>query len=651
MDAVLGTAGHIDHGKTSLVRALTGINCDRLDEEKRRGITIDLGFAWLDLPDGRRLGIVDVPGHERFVKTMVAGAAGIDCMLLVIASDEGVMPQTREHLDICSLLGVRSGIVALTKTDMVEEDWLQMVMGDVRENLRGTFLENAPILPVSSATGQGVDELRSAIIEMVSALDATGRTDLLRMPVDRVFTLKGFGTVITGTLISGACRQGEDVSILPQGKAACVRSIQVHGNQVGEGRNGQRCAMNLQGVEVEEIHRGDIIARPNTLFPSRSWILRLTCLESAPHPLRQRMEVHFHHGSRECPAKIIFRDRDELEPGESAIAEIHLSQPIAGVFGDHCVMRAHSPLRTIAGGTVIDPLPPILRARDPLFGKKFAALGKLAELAEKNRVQNSAASALELARLALSLREMPGTDEKRLAVLTGLPANALEGALKKAAEKGLAICWDAAGKSWVDKDVFETSLDKCLKRITELHERDPLKNFFAQNALCSGWGDDLPAKYTQKVLERGIKRGLLKEEGNGLKLASWEVKPDADQSEIMARLLEMYEKNGLTPPTLKEVQESLSADSKQVLSILALLCQKGQLVRIQEGLYYNKAILNNILWKIGDWFADHDNLDVGAMKTIFGISRKFAIPLLEYLDAIGVTYRVGNQRQLRKTGK
>lgn len=647
MDAVLGTAGHIDHGKTSLVRALTGINCDRLDEEKRRGITIDLGFAWLDLPDGRRLGIVDVPGHERFVKTMVAGAAGIDCMLLVIAADEGVMPQTREHLDICSLLGVRSGIVALTKTDMVDEDWLQMVTEDVKENLRGTFLAEAPIIPVSSANGKGIDTLRAAVIDMVSSLEGRQRTDLLRLPVDRVFTLKGFGTVVTGTLVSGLCKQGEEISILPTGKTARVRSIQVHGNQVAEGRHGQRCAMNLQGIEVDEIQRGDIIARPNTLFPLKRWIVSLTCLSSAPHPIRQRMEVHFHHGSRECPAKIILKDTDELKPGESSIAEIHLSQPIAGVFGDHCVMRAHSPLRTIAGGTLIDPLPPILRARDPLFGKKFAALEALSTLVENNR--DRSANAQELVRLALSLCEMPGTDEKRLAVLTGLPSNILEASLKKAAEKGQAICWDSSTKSWVDKDVFEASLAKCIERISELHEREPLKGFFAQNALCSGWGDNLPPRYTQKVLERGVRRGLLKEEGNGLKLASWEVKPDADQSAIMERLQEMYEKSGLTPPTIKEVQEALATDQKQIMSILAHLCESGHLARIQEGLYYNKAVLANILQKIREWFADHDNLDVSAMKTIFGISRKFAIPLLEYLDSIGITYRVGNQRQLRKT--
>ena len=254
---------------------------------------------------------------------------------------------------------------------------------------------------------------------------------------------------------------------------------------------------------------------------------------------------------------------------------------------------------------------------------------ELARLAEKNRSKLSSADARELVSLALSLRDMPGADEKRLTVLTGLPSNVLEAALKKTAEKGQAICWDSATKSWVDKDVFDASLDKCLERIAELHEREPLKGFFAQNALCSGWGDNLPSRYTQKVLDRGIKRGHLKEEGNGLKLASWEVKPDADQSEIMTRLQDMYEKSGLTPPTLKEV---LSADLKQIMSILAHLCENGHLVRIQEGFYYDKAVLDDILQKVRKWFANHDNLDVGAMKTIFGISRKFAIPLLEYLD-------------------
>lgn len=647
MDAVLGTAGHIDHGKTSLVRALTGINCDRLEEEKRRGITIELGFAWLDMPDGRRLGIVDVPGHERFVKAMVAGASGIDCMMLVIAADEGIMPQTREHLDICALLGVRSGIVALTKTDMVDEDWLEMVKEDISANLRGTFLENAPVIPVSSATGSGIEALREAVFKLVASLPPRFGTDILRLPVDRVFTLKGFGTVVTGTLVSGSCRQGDEIALMPGGKTARARSLQVHGKAKEEAHAGQRCAMNLQGIEVADIGRGDTVCHPGQLFPARRWILNLACLPSAPLPLRQRMEIHFHHGSRECSARVVFRDRNELLQGETAIAELHFSQPMAGIFGDHCVIRSHSPLRAIGGGVLLDPLPTVLRKRDPLFPQKFALYQKLASLAETSANSQDGEIPLELTRLALSLREAPGADEKRLAVLTGLPSNILAASLESLAKAGEAICWDAAGKSWIGKKTFETSLENCLIRARDLHEREPLKNAFAQKSLFSGWGEGLPPKFAQKVLEEAVNRGLLKVDGNGVKLADHEICLDENQERLLGKFLDIYEKNGFAPPFLKELCEALNVDQKTALPIHAHMCERGELIRIQDGVYYHKPALEKILSLAREWFKTHDNLDVGGMKTMLDVSRKYAIPLLEYMDGAGITYRVGNFRRLR----
>lgn len=648
MDAILGTAGHIDHGKTSLVRALTGINCDRLDEEKRRGITIDLGFAWLDLPDGRRLGIIDVPGHERFVKTMVAGAAGIDCMLMVIAADEGVMPQTREHLDICALLGVKRGIVALTKTDMVDPEWLEMVIEDVRENLAETFLGDAPIIPVSSSSGEGLDVLREAIVEMVGTLQDRDRTDILRLPVDRVFSLKGFGTVVTGTLVSGVCRQGEDLHVLPEEKSVRARSLQVHGEQVKEARHGQRCAMNLQGAEVEDIRRGDVIARPDTLFPSRRWITRLTCLSNSPHPLRQRMEVHFHHGARECAAKLIFRDRMELVPGETAIVELHLAEPVPGIFGDRFVLRAHSPLRTIAGGILLDPLPPILRSRDPQYRQKlqiFDELGELAVMPNKSESER-----IRIVQLALRLCDAPGIDEKRLAVLTGLPSETLKTCLNRLEENGEASCWDLSSRSWIACDVLGRGVRSAVERARELHEREPIKGFFAHTALCSGWGENLPPRYTQKVLEEAVKSGVLKEEGNGLKLAEWKISLDESQKILAEDLINAIKNGAEAPPTLRELQDAMPNAGKTMLPVLAHLCETGQLARVQEGLYYSRPVLETMLTRVREWFESHNNLDIADMKTIFGVSRKYAIPLLEYMDSAKITYRVGNQRLLSKNG-
>lgn len=643
MDAVLGTAGHIDHGKTSLVRALTGINCDRLDEEKRRGITIELGFAWIDLPDGRRLGIVDVPGHERFVKAMVAGASGIDCMMLVIAADEGVMPQTREHLDICTLLGVHSGIVAITKTDMVDKDWLEMVKEDIAGNLAGTFLEKAPILPVSSATGQGLAELRMAIFELVASLKTQKRTDIMRLPVDRVFTLKGHGTVVTGTLVSGNCIQGEEICLMPSGKPGRARSLQVHSQPVTEAHQGQRCAINLQGLEVSEVERGDVVVHPGTLFASRRWIARLTCLQSSPLPLRQRMEAHFHHGAKECTARIVFRDRDELTPGKTAIAEIHFSLPLAGVFGDRCVLRAYSPLRTVAGAILLDPLPAILRKRDPLFAEKFAIYQKLAQLAI---LPLDAAEVRELTKLALALRSAPGASEKQMAVLTGLRSPELHKALQNLAERGLVICWDKTSKVWIDKKIFDVNVEKCLQRAEELHKREPLKTAFAQNALCSGWSDGLPPKFMQSVIDAAVAKDLLQVEGNGLKLATHRINLDADQATLFKKLKQIFGQNQFTPPFLRELSEQLHIEAKKLLPVLTHLCATNELIKIQDGVYYSKFTLDQILEKVRKWFGSHDSLDVSDMKTIFDISRKYAIPILEYMDSIHMTYRLENKRKL-----
>ncbi|MBQ4125497.1 MAG: selenocysteine-specific translation elongation factor, partial [Desulfovibrio sp.] len=340
MPFILGTAGHIDHGKTTLVRALTGIDCDRLGEEKKRGITIELGFAWLDLPGGERLGIVDVPGHERFVKNMVAGAAGIDFVMLVVAADEGVMPQTGEHLEICSLLGIREGFVALTKTDMVEPDWLAMVKEELGSFMEGTFLEGAPILEVSAATGQGVQELKDFIVQKALKLEPPRRPDVFRLPVDRVFTLKGHGTVVTGSVISGRVKRDSDACLYPKGLPVRIRSLQRHGRDADEAEPGERLACNLQNVEVADIERGATLADPGSLFPSRKWVVRLEALADAPHPLKHHNEVHFHHGTLEVPARLHFFGRDQLAPGETDLAEVRFGGDMVGIFGDHCVIRS-----------------------------------------------------------------------------------------------------------------------------------------------------------------------------------------------------------------------------------------------------------------------------------------------------------------------
>ncbi len=646
MAVILGTAGHIDHGKTSLVRALTGIDCDRLEEEKRRGITIELGFAWVDLPGGERLGIVDVPGHERFVKNMVAGAAGVDFVMLVIAADEGVMPQTREHLEICSLLGIRSGFVALTKTDMVEADWLALVREDIQRFLQGSFLENAPVFPVSSATGEGLDALRAHMLQCVAGLPPRRRGDIFRLPVDRVFSMKGHGTVITGTVISGAINAGDEARFMPAGLPTRARGLQRHGKPVNTVDAGQRCAVNVQGLEVTEIERGFVLARPGELFPSRRWLLRLTCLASAPRPLRQRVEIHFHHGTRECPARVVFRDRDRLAPGETALAEVRFAEDMVGVFGDHCVLRAYSPLRTVAGGTLVSPLPPELRRKDPALTDKLNLLQSLPGLHER-ACNGKAGERAALARAVLLLRGREGADEARLKALTGLPASALESGLNLLASRAEALCWDKESRFWISQVAFAELLAACLARAAELHRKDPLKPAFSRNALWAGWGRNLPPRLIQRVLDAALKQGRLVVEGEGLRLPEHKITLAADQAGLRQKLLQAHQRAGLAPPNVRDVLEELGVSAKEAAPVLRLLCEEGALVRVKDGLYYDGGTLGGILEQVRLWFADHENLDVGGLKEMLGLSRKYLIALLEYMDNTRITVRVGDQRRYR----
>ncbi len=650
MAVILGTAGHIDHGKTTLVRRLTGIDCDRLLEEKRRGITIELGFAWLDMPGGDRLGIVDVPGHERFVKNMVAGASGIDFVMLVIAADEGVMPQTREHLDICSLLGIRHGFVALTKTDMVDKEWLALVTEDVRGFLKGTFLEGAPIFPVSATTGDGLDALLAHIVTEAASLPQKRASDIFRLPVDRVFSLKGHGTIVTGTIISGEIAVGDEACFMPADVETRVRSLQRHGTPAEKAALGQRCAVNVQGLEVGDIDRGQVLCRPGELFASDRWLVRLTCLASSPIALRHRGEVHFHHGTHECPARLIFRDRSTLAHGDTALAEIRFSDGLtgAGVFGDRCVVRAASPLRTVAGGELVCPLPPRLRTTDPALAQKTALWLSLPDLYAK-ALAGKASDRAVMAKAVLDLRGREGASFAHLRVLTGLTASALESGLQLLGSRGEALCWDRDARLWMARPAFDALLEGCLARATELHERDPLKPAFPRNALLAKWSRGLPEKLVQKVLEQALKQRTIIPEGEGLRLATHTVTLAADQSDLRAKLLSAYEKGGMAPPNYKDVLAGLRVTEKEAAPVLRLLVQGRELVRVKDGLYYSGAAMAEMLDKVRAWFADHDDLDVVALRELLGLTRKYLIALLEYMDNEHITVRVGDQRRLRQT--
>lgn len=654
MPVVLGTAGHIDHGKTSLVRALTGIDCDRLDEEKRRGITIELGFAHVGLPDGSQLGIVDVPGHERFVKNMVAGAAGIDFVMLIIAADEGVMPQTREHLEICSLLGIRHGLVVLTKVDMVDEDWLALAQEDITGFLAGTFLEQAPLFAVSSVTGQGMDALRAHIFAQAATLAPVRHSDVFRLPVDRVFTMKGHGTVVTGTVVSGAVQVGQEAEFMPSGLPTRIRNVQNHGHSAPGAQAGQRCAVNVQSLDVEDIERGQVLAHPGTLFPAKRWMVRLSCLSSAPRALRNRTEIHFHHGAREVAARLYFFDRDRLNPGESALTEVRFAEPMVGIFGDRCVVRAYSPLRTVAGGSVLHTLDCPLRKSQPDFTQRFALLESLPELAAGPSGGPAGGAPPHLApgtALALAHIQLAGSAGLRFAalvVLTSLEKRRLEKILQNCGAQGAIFCFDREEKSYISAENLQILVEKCQAHAAAFHHKEKLKSSMARGVLAAGWGKNLSPKLVHFVVERCLKTGILVAEGDGLRLASHSVALGDDQSSLKEKILAAHVAAGLTPPNMKDVLEGLRVDAKQAAPILKILGDEKALIRVKDGLYYSAAALEDIKSRVRDWFGSHDDLDPTALKEILdGLSRKYLIALLEYFDRERLTVRVGDKRQLR----
>ncbi len=633
MPVVMGTAGHIDHGKTSLIKALTGTDCDRLAEEKKRGITIELGFASLNLGGSESLSIIDVPGHEKFVKNMVAGAAGIDFVLLVIAADEGVMPQTREHLEICTLLGIEKGFVVLTKVDMVDEDWLEMVTEDVKDFLAPSFLAEAPIHTVSSHTGQGLDELKTEIADFMKGFSPRRRTDLARLPVDRVFTMKGHGTVVTGTLISGQLSVGDDVVLYPKMTETKVRSLQSHGSSVETAPAGRRTAVNLHGLEVEDIERGEVLGRPGTLFPSTVWDVELTCLSSSPKSLKHRKEIHFHHGSKEVMAKVYFLDREKLEKGDRAVCQVRFDKPMTGVYGDRIVLRSFSPLRTIAGGSIINPM-----------GRKVKRFSD--DVKRLESLVGADPEALIVTQLELAGNE--GLTFQQLSILTNTASKPLEKMLQSMGGQQKVFLFDKDTRAFVAGGRFDALAEGLLKHLEEFHKNEPMKPGVSRGEIGSTFGKRLPQKLFHALVERLIKKNEIVVVQEILHLPGHKVSLASDQQKLHDTLLDEYERGGLTPPNLKDILEPLELVFKEAAPVYKLLQDEGLIVKIKEDMYFAKSAVNGLRQTLEGYFAENEELGPQDFKELVGLSRKFSIPLLEYMDKEKFTMRVGDKRRLRK---
>ena len=635
---IVGTAGHIDHGKSALVRALTGSDPDRLPEEKRRGITIDLGFADLDL-GGVRIGFVDVPGHERFIKNMLAGAHGIDVVALVIAADEGVMPQTREHFDICRLLGVQQGLVVITKTDLVEPELLELVASEVAELVAGSFLESAPVISVSAKTGAGLDQLQAALKEVSLRVPARASGFLPRLPVDRVFAMKGFGAVVTGTLVSGSIAEGDELELLPTHSRVRARGVQVHGNAVARARAGQRTAVNLGGIETTAIERGMVLAPVSRLRTTQILDVKVSVLGGAPRALRSRARVRLHIHAAEVLARVqVLEPGGQIPPGAEGLAQLRLETPIAAVAGEPFIVRSYSPSLTIAGGEVLDPLASKHRGRD------------LADVRDRLQVLAGDDPAARLSVLVATSGDL-GQRREDLAARTGWENERLAPQLTEAIRQRLIV---DCGGVLVDQKKYASLSEAALTEVRAHHEREPLSRGLGRETLRERHFAHIPAEVFRTIISELEAAGLLVSEKDLVREKEHVVELSGPDVALRDRMDALYERAGLEPPGLNEALQATGLTPTQKThgrKILQLLLDRQSLVRVQGDLYFHSRPLADLTTKLKKFALEHPSdpsLDVAAFKQLAGVSRKYAIPLLEFLDRERITRRVGDRRQILK---
>jgi selenocysteine-specific elongation factor len=634
IDLILGTAGHIDHGKTSLVKALTGVNTDRLPEEKRRGITIELGFAELILGDVR-LGIVDVPGHERFVRNMLAGATGIDVALLVIAADDSIKPQTREHFDILKLLNLDVGVVALTKCDLSDPDWIELVEEEIRQFTEGTFLADAPIVRCSSHTGQGLDELRAALTAAAHHAAEAARRRIagpFRMAIDRTFTIAGHGTVVTGSVVSGRTQPGDELVVEPGGVPVRVRGVQQHDRPVEEVHRGQRAAINLAGIHHDETGRGQELCSPDFLVPSRLVGARLTLLPSAPRPLKNRSRVRLHIGTAEVIASVVLLDCDELLPGDTSLAQFYLSDRVVSVWNQPYVLRSESPLFTIGGGQIIDPEATKIRRSDT------ARIARLGDLVSPSRARRADA-ALYLRGLrpwaAHDLVRLVGVDDYDT-IVADLKA---EGLLREIAVSPQAT-------TLVHRDAVAEIRARVEAALAKLHEEHPLQMFIERPRLVSRMEYLGSEELLAAVLADMQRAGRVRINERGLALAGAGPQLSAAEQKLLAELVVQHQAAGFQPPTLAELKAANPKHQNVVQQLCRLAAANQQLVEISAEFFLHAECEARLRALIEQHCTAGDGFTVSQLREMLGTSRKYAVPICEYLDRTGFTRRQGDLRLL-----
>jgi selenocysteine-specific elongation factor len=625
---IVGTAGHIDHGKTALVQALTGIDTDRLEEEKQRGISIDIGFANLRLGDQLELGFVDVPGHERFIKNMLAGIGGIDLVLFVVAADESIKPQTREHFDICRLLGIRHGIVVLTKADLVDPELVDLVKLEMEDFVRGSFLEGAPVVAVSSRTGQGIADLKAQLTNVAASIEPKNARHHFRMPVDRVFIMKGFGTVVTGTLITGAVEKETEVEVYPLGRRARIRGLEVHNQQVARAWAGQRTALNLAGVDTDQFGRGMVLAPPGKFRPTDRFDCSLQLLPTA-RPLKHRAPVHFHTGAAEVQAAVyLLGSTAPLRPGSRSFAQIRLRQPLLVLPGDRFILRQFSPVVTIGGGVVVDNLAAKHRAKEDVTER----LSRL----ESGDTQQVLETLLDEAPHGLGLAD--------LIARTGWLETEVESAARELEKSGRVERVGGSPLWLVHRDHYSAALDRTVQALQTFHQQNPLAPGLAKEVLRTQEFPEAPPALLESLLDRLKSLRKLAVDGEMVRLASHRIVLQEDESQAREKLVAAFEQAGLAVPSATEVLGKLGLDRTRAQKILQILLRERVLLRVTDDLIFHHTALDNLKALLAAQKSKSDRLSVPLFKELTGISRKYAIPLLEFLDRERITHRAGDDR-------
>ncbi len=627
---IIGTAGHIDHGKTTLIKRLTGIETDRLEEEKKRGITIDLGFAFFDLPSGKRAGIVDVPGHEKFIKNMLAGASGLDMVLLVVSAEEGVMPQTEEHLDILTLLGIEKGIVVMTKCDLVDEEWKFMMSEDIKEKLKGTFLENAPFLEVSAITSEGMDELNAEIEKIASGLKGRNSNGAARLPIDRVFTMTGFGTVVTGTLSEGTLTEGETLEIFPTNLEAKIRSIQVHGKKVEKAYSGQRVAVNISNLKKDEISRGNVLAEANTMNSTHIIDCKVNILASSKREIPNWTRLRLYHGTKEVLCRIVLLDKEVLKPGEEGFAQLRLEEQTACKYGDKFVLRFYSPLETIGGGVILDSnAAKHKRFKEDIIEDLLAKNeGNKHDMVENLIIKHSP----ELPNLEFLSRQS-GIDD---IILEGIINDLLE----------VKSIRRLSGGQILHTSYIEDKNQELVILLNNFHEKNSLKQGLPKEEIRSKNFNKMKNKLFDEVLDLIIQEGSIKVNGSLVSLKDFKVVYSKKQESLIDDILNIYKTAELNPPNTKDLND-LTRASKKDLEIINNLIDDGRLVKLNESILILSDYYELSKEKLVEYLKENSEITLAQFRDLVGTTRKVAVPLIEYFDNIKLTVRVEDKRKLK----